>query len=288
MRRTRPPPPPPAGPATRLRRFDPGTSIADNACCAVIGMRGTGKSVLIKDLMSYKRHLPWGLVFAGTEEGNGWYEQFVPDSLIYDDFYPNVLGSLIKHQKSLKKKSMAQVRAGALARAPTNGVFLIMDDCLYDSKVLKHKAMRYVFMNGRHFDIFSIVAAQWLYDVPPAMRDNIDYVFVMRNVNSQTRFKMWKSFFGVVPTFQEFNAIMDKYTRDHRCIVLCAKPQADTGDPISDHVFWYKASTAHAGLRVCARETWQMHDLQYDPDYESGSEDDDAPAAPKSRKKQGR
>lgn len=258
----------PSGRGLRIRQFNPATMLRDCATCAVIGMRGTGKSVLIKDIMSHVKHIPWGLVFSGTEDGNGWYEQFVPDSLIYNDYYPEVLDDLIEHKRREKNEAKVKFKNGAIAEVPKKKTFLVMDDCLYDTRVLKTEAMRFVFMNGRHYDIFSIIAAQWLYDVPPAMRNNIDYVFVLRDVNAQTRVKLWKSFFGIVPSLETFNTIMDECTRDHRCMVLCTTPQTNVDNPgIADHLFWYKASMDHAGLRVCSREVWETHHSKYDPEY---------------------
>jgi ABC-type polar amino acid transport system ATPase subunit len=62
----------------QLRKFKPET-ISDDRVCVFIGKRNTGKSTLVKDIMFHKRHLPAGIVLSGTEEGNHFYSDFIPD-----------------------------------------------------------------------------------------------------------------------------------------------------------------------------------------------------------------
>ena len=69
----------------QLRKFKPET-ITDDRVCVFIGKRNTGKSTLVKDIMFHKRHLPAGIVLSGTEEGNHFYSNFIPDLCIYGDY----------------------------------------------------------------------------------------------------------------------------------------------------------------------------------------------------------
>ena len=62
--------------------------------------------------------------------------------------------------------------------------FLILDDCLYDNTWAKDKFMRSVFMNGRHFKLLFLLTMQYALGIPPNLRTNIDFVFILReNVN---------------------------------------------------------------------------------------------------------
>ena len=69
----------------QLKKFDP-SKIGDDKVCVFIGKRGTGKSTLVTDIMYYKKHIPVGIVMSGTEDGNHYYRQFVPDLFIYGDY----------------------------------------------------------------------------------------------------------------------------------------------------------------------------------------------------------
>ena len=56
-------------------------------------------------------------------------------------------------------------------------VFVILDDCMFDKKILTSKAARDIHMNGRHCGILFINLVQYAIDIPKPLRGQIDYVF---------------------------------------------------------------------------------------------------------------
>ena len=234
----------------QLRKFDP-SKIDDCRIVVIIGKRGTGKSVLAKDILFHHKHIPAGIVMSGTEEGNGWYSKFVPDSFIYHDFEKDVVENLIDRQKTLCKQGNA-----------TN-VFLVLDDCMYDPKMLKEKCMRSLFMNGRHFKIFMVITAQYMNDLPPAMRTQIDYVVVCREPIISNRKKLHENFFGMVP-FGYFCALLDKTTENYEALVL--DNTVHTNNP-EDCMFWYKARMG-MDFKMGASSFWKYHARHYNSKFD--------------------
>ena len=57
--------------------------------------------------------------------------------------------------------------------------FLILDDCLYDNTWSKDKWMRSVFV-GRYHKLLFLLTMQYALGIPPNLRTNIDYVFILR------------------------------------------------------------------------------------------------------------
>ena len=243
----------------RIARFDP-TTLKDRKTVVIIGKRGSGKSILVKDLMSYKRNLPTGVVMSGTEEGNGFFGTWIPDLFIFNEFDPGVVERVLDQQKRLVKRDKRNQTEGA------HDMFLILDDCLYDRGVMRKKCMRELFMNGRHFHVFVVITAQYLMDVPPDIRENVDYVIVLQEDILASRIKLWRNFFGVFHKFEDFNAVMDACTADNRCLVLDTTCKSGKGP--ESKVFHYKASTRHDDLRMCAPLVWKKHTRHYDPEYD--------------------
>lgn len=235
----------------QIRKFDPRV-IGDGRVCLLVGKRNTGKSVLAKDLLFYKRHLPAGIVMSGTEEGNGWYSGWVPDSFIYNDFDKGVVTKLIDRQKRMCKYGKAK------------NVFLVLDDCLYDKRLLREKCMRNLFMNGRHFKIFMLLTAQYMMDVPPEIRTQIDYVFVLRENILQNRKRLYDTFFGIFPSFDVFCQVMDKCTENYECLVL---DNTSRSNKIEDTVFWYKARVRN-DFKMGSPMLWRFHSNNYDPQHD--------------------
>ena len=171
----------------QLKKFNP-TTMRDNSIVVFVAKRMSGKSVCVKDIMHYKRGLTAGVVMSGTEEGNGFYKDFIPDLFIYNEYKSDVIEKVVQKQKEIIKKGITD-----------NNVFIILDDCMYDKKFLREKIMRQIFYNGRHWNVFFMLTMQYCMDLTPDLRSNIDYVFIFRENILQNREKIWKNFFGIFP-----------------------------------------------------------------------------------------
>lgn len=251
----------------KLRKFDPST-IKDTSICVVIGKRNTGKSVLAKDLMFHKRHLPAGIVMSATEEGNSFYGSWVPDSFIYSDFDRGVIENLIDTQRRRIKSGTA------------SNVFLILDDCMYDKRLLKEKCMRSLFMNGRHWKIFLMLTAQYCGDLGPDIRSNIDYVFILRDNIPGNRERLFKNFFGLMPSFACFCQLMDATTENYECLVV---DNTSRSNNLEDCLFWYKAKAEHT-FKMGSPSFWRFHQSAYNPSFDEKEKDDRAGSARENRK----
>jgi len=236
-----------------LRKFRPET-MADDKVCVFIGKRGTGKSCLVTDILYHKRHLPSGIVMSATEEGNHHYKSFVPDIFIHSEYNKEVLERVLDRQK----KQLAKYDSRA------QNAFILLDDCMYDKKFMKDPCIRMCFMNGRHWKLFFMLTMQYCMDLTPDLRANVDYVFILRENVIQNREKLYKSFFGIFPTFQMFNQVMDSCTENYECLVL---DNTSKSNRIQDCVFWYKAAL-HKNFRVGSEAMWNFHRRNYNPNHE--------------------
>mgnify|MGYP000014431427 CR=1 FL=1 len=92
-----------------LKKFDP-NKIKNDSVVVFIGKRNTGKSYCMKDILSYNRDIPVGVVVSPTEKANGYFEKFIPKMLIYDELDEKLVkfkSELIKDQKKrLEDKSI--------------------------------------------------------------------------------------------------------------------------------------------------------------------------------------
>ncbi|GAQ91699.1 hypothetical protein KFL_008360070 [Klebsormidium nitens] len=230
-----------------IKKFDL-NKIKDHKSIVIIGRRGTGKTTLITDILYRKRDLPAGLVMSGTEDGNSYYRQFIPDTFIYGAYDEDVICKLIARQKNMKRLN-----------AKHSECFLLLDDCLFNPKILKGDTMRFLFMNGRHFNITLILAAQWVMDIPPAIRANSDYVFVFNDPIVNNRKRFFEHYFGVFRSFQQFEAVYKACTSDFECMVLDNTLQSSNPE---DCIFWYKAQI-HKPFKLGAPEYWSFHKKCY-------------------------
>ena len=247
--------------ALQLRKFNM-KMIRDDQIVVLIGKRNTGKSFLTKDLLYYHQDIPVGTVISPTENANKFYSDIVPPLFIHDEYNERITSEFMKRQKQLKKRMMNG------EQNIDNRAFLIMDDCLYDKNWQKDKRIREIFMNGRHWGIMYILLMQYAIGIPPNLRANIDWIFILREQIVKERKKLYENYAGMFPTFEMFCQTMDQCTDNFECLVIhnCAR-----SNKLEDQVFWYKANN-HEDFQVCSAEAWNFSRMNYNPDEE---EEDD-------------
>ena len=219
----------------------------------LIGRRDTGKSFLVRDLLYYHQDIPIGTVISGTEAGNGFFAEHVPKLFIHDEYSSAIIENILKRQKTvlkqIKKEMEAYKRTNIDPRA-----FVILDDCLYDNKWTKDKLMRLLFMNGSHWKIMLIITMQYPLGIPPNLRTNIDYVFILREPYIANRKRIWENYAGMFPTFESFCQVMDQCTENFECLVINNNAKSNK---LQDQIFWYKAQN-HSNFRLGSKEFWEL------------------------------
>lgn len=219
----------------------------------LIGRRDTGKSFLVRDLLYHHQDIPIGTVISGTEAGNGFFSSHVPKLFIHDEYNTAIIENILKRQKTVlkqvKKEMEAYKRTSIDPRA-----FVILDDCLYDNKWTKDKMMRLLFMNGRHWKIMLIITMQYPLGIPPNLRTNIDYVFILREPYIANRKRIWENYAGMFPTYESFSQVMDQCTENFECLVVDNNAKSNQ---LNDQVYWYKAQN-HGDFKLGSKEFWEI------------------------------
>ena len=229
----------------------------------LIGKRDTGKSFLVRDLLYYQQEIPIGTVISGTEEGNGFYGKMVPKLFVHNEYNTAIIENILKRQrtvlKQIKKEMETYKRSTIDPRA-----FVILDDCLYDNTWARDKMMRLLFMNGRHWKVMLVITMQYPLGIPPTLRTNIDYVFILRENYIANRRRIYENYAGMFPTFESFCQVMDQCTENYECLVINNNSKSNK---LHDQVFWYKADN-HGDFRLGSKEFWELSKGMNDDDDE--------------------
>ena len=247
-----------------LKKFDL-SNIKKDKVCVFIGKRETGKSFLVRDLLYYHQDIPIGTVISGTESANCFYGHMLPSLFIHDQFTPELIHNTLKRQKMVVKK-MKQEEELYGKSSINPDAFLILDDCLYDQSWTKDVNIRSIFMNGRHYKMMFIITMQYALGIPPNLRTNIDYVFILRENYVSNRKRLYEHYAGMFPTFDIFCQVMDQCTEDYNCLVINNNAKSNK---LEDQVFWYKASP-HNNFHIGSSKFWKAHKRLYNSNYEDG------------------
>jgi len=234
----------------------------------LIGRRDTGKSFLVKDLLYYHQDIPIGTVISGTEEGNGFYGKLVPKLFIHNEYNTAIIENILKRQRQVLKQIKHEIEQFKRSTIDPR-TFVILDDCLFDNTWAKDKMMRLLFMNGRHWKVMLIITMQYPLGIPPILRTNIDYVFILRENYPSNRKRIYENYAGMFPTLEAFGQVMDQCTENYECLVVNNNAKSNR---MQDQVFWYKAEP-HNDFHLGAKEFWELskqlddtdNGEQYDP-----------------------
>jgi hypothetical protein len=227
----------------------------------LIGRRDTGKSFLVRDLLYYHQDIPIGTVISGTEEGNGFYGKMVPRLFIHNEYNTAIIENILKRQKGVLKQIKKEMETYKRSTIDPR-TFVILDDCLYDNTWARDKMMRLLFMNGRHWKVMLLITMQYPLGIPPTLRTNIDYVFILREPYIANRKRIYENYAGMFPTFESFCQVMDQCTENYECLVINNNAKSNK---LQDQVFWYKADE-HNDFRLGSKEFWELSKQLNDDD----------------------
>lgn len=239
----------------------------------MIGRRDTGKSFLVRDLLFHHQDIPIGTVISGTEAGNGFYSAHVPKLFIHEEYNTVLVENVLRRQKAVLKQ-MTKEKEQFNRSTIDPRTFVILDDCLYDQSWTKDKMMRLMFMNGRHWKIMLIITMQYPLGIPPNLRTNIDYVFILREPYLTNRKRIWENYASMFPTLESFCSVMDQTTENYECLVINNNAKSNK---LNDQIFWYKAEN-RPSFRLGSKEFWDIS-------KEMGSDDEGEQYDPSKSKK---
>jgi hypothetical protein len=213
----------------------------------LLGKRNTGKSFLVRDILYHHKDIPLGTIVSPTEGANEFFTPLVPKFFIHEEYTPGLVDRVVKRQKKA-------VKAWKKDKTTDPRSFLVFDDCMYENAWKKDKNVRMLFMNGRHYKMMFLITMQFPLGIPPLLRTNVDFVFILRENFISNRKRIHEHWAGMFPDFKVFCSVMDQCTENYECLVI---DNTIKSNKIEDLVYWYKAS-AHENFRLGAPIFWQM------------------------------
>jgi hypothetical protein len=244
----------------------------------LVGKRDTGKTFLIRDLLYHHQDIPIGTVISGTEAGNGFYSKIVPKLFIHEEYNSTIIENVLRRQKLILKQVNKEIES--YKRSTTDPrTFVILDDCLYDNTWSRDKLMRLLFLNGRHWKVMLVISMQYPLGIPPLLRTNIDFVFILRENILNNRKRIWENYASMFPTLESFCSVMDQTTENYECLVINNNAKSNN---IQDQIFWYKADS-RPDYKLGAKQFWEMSANMAD----ESDEDEFDPNAGKKKKNGG-
>ena len=91
----------------------------------LIAKRASGKSWVVKALLSHFRDVPVGVIIAPTDKKSQFFGSFFPETYIYYEFTSDIIIQLLERQDRMIEKEQAKKLKG---KKFDSRAFLVMDD----------------------------------------------------------------------------------------------------------------------------------------------------------------
>lgn len=212
----------------QIQKFNPNKIKAGEDVCLIIGKRNTGKSYLLRDILSHiYDKFQCISVFSQTEHLNHFYEKFIPKFLINREWDETKIEKIFKCQDNAKNKGII------------HNFGLIFDDMISEASIWRNNVyIKKIFLEGRHCNLGFFLLTQFVNALPPYAKNNVDYVFILQQQNNQEKERLYKEFGGAFPHKKLFIQVLDSITENYGCLVIDNKSKSNK---LEERVFGYCA-----------------------------------------------
>jgi len=230
------------------------------AIICIVAKRGSGKSWIVRSLLHHYRDIPVGTIICPTDKLHGFYKSFFPDLYVHYEYISSTISEIIARQIKMIEKYKKYLELGKIVDPRA---MIIMDDCLADAKAWANDTnIKELFLNGRHYKILYILTMQFALGIKPDLRDNIDYVFLLKQNKVTEQKKLWQHYAGIFPTFNAFRTVFSELTKDYGAMVINNRE----GDEFIDTIFYFKAKKIEK-MKLGCRQFNRAHEKNFDENW---------------------
>jgi hypothetical protein len=245
----------------KIKRFDL-KKMAENCTIAMIAKRASGKSYLTREILYHKRDLPAGIAISRTEKLNTFYGEFIPDIYIYDEFDTSILNKIFARQAKMNEDNRKRLENGK--KPKDDRLMIIMDDCMSSKGTwVKDQNILELFFNGRHHHLSFILTMQFALGIPPEMRSNFDYIFLLAEDFKSNRKRLYEHYAGMFPSLESFEKVFSDITQNYGVMVIDNRVHSTD---ITEKVFWYKAKETPK-FTLGSKKYIKYHKRKYDKNH---------------------
>uniref|UniRef100_A0A6C0J7U4 Packaging ATPase n=1 Tax=viral metagenome TaxID=1070528 RepID=A0A6C0J7U4_9ZZZZ len=242
----------------RIHKFNI-KEMPDNVTIAMIAKRASGKSYLTREILFHKKEIPTAMAISKTEKLNKFYGEFIPDIYIYNNYSTGILNRLYSRQSKMSEDNNIRKKEGK--KLKDDRVILIMDDCMSSKGTwVKEEQILELFFNGRHHHLSFILTMQYAIGIPPEMRSNFDFIFLLAEDFISNRKRLYDHYAGMFPSFDVFQQVFTQVTADYGCMVINNRVHSTD---VTKKVFWYKAKETPE-FTMGSKKYKKFHKKNYD------------------------
>lgn len=242
------------------------SSMVPNPSIVMVAKRGSGKSVLVKDILKRYSDIPGGIILAPTDRMNSFYGKFFPSIYIHYEYKSEIIERILKRQEKIRAKCDEKEKQ---KKKLDPRAILVMDDCLSTKGTWsKDQNIMKVFFDGRHYKLMYILTMQFPLGIQPELRSNFDYIFLLSEDYVSNLKRLFDHYAGMFPSFDVFRQVFNQVTADYGALVIVNRGARAS---VLDKVFWYKANP-NVNIKFGCKQFLEFHNNNYNEDWNKSKE----------------
>ena len=132
---------------------------------------------------------------------------------------------------------------------------------------IKDPNIQELFSNGRHYKITFILILQYAVSIPPDMRGNLDYIYILSENFVNIKKKLYEHYAGMFPSYNLFDQVFTEVTKDYGCLVL---DNLTKNKELTSQAYWYKAREV-PNFKFGDKKLWRYHKKKYNKNWAKSS-----------------
>jgi hypothetical protein len=189
-------------------------------------------------------------------------EQYGVESFKVNDQLTDRVSKIYDRQAKMNSDNAERVKLGKEPK--DDRIMLIMDDCMSSKGTwLKDPNILELFFNGRHHHLSFILTMQFALGIPPELRSNFDYIFLLAEDFPSNRKRLYEHYAGMFPNLQVFEQVFSEITDNFGVMVIDNRVHSKN---IADKVYWYRAKEVPE-FTIGTNKYIKYHKKHYDKEW---------------------
>ena len=176
-----------------------------------VGARGSGKSTTSACIAEkFNETITRWYAWCGTKDTeDDYHDMFESHACVYG---PDDMGiAALAQEMTDQNRRVRFYKKQKIPFPKEKRVGLIFDDCTSKRKFRRCELLEELFSNGRHYKAAIIITCQHLEHLPPSVREQADYLFMMNN-NKKQAYHLHKEYVDVPDKFEHFRKMLNGVT----------------------------------------------------------------------------
>lgn len=231
------------------------TNLAEFATIALLGKRRTGKTTWAKWLLQFiDGQCHRFCVCCGNKDNMAEWKQVVPPLYVNEKSIEYLKGVRNYQDKKCSYYTNNQQPVPIKYR-----ITIVLDDCGSDRQFMHSDIIRDLLSNGRHYGMYLIILVQYLNQMHPVNRDQLDYVGILHTSNAKNIDKLYNEYCNACDR-RVFAAVLKALTSNRG---MCWIDNTASSVLLSDCIFYKELHTTQGALPVGSAKARMYSDQRY-------------------------